>query len=284
MDTLKIKAFLLAEKYKSLSKAAEEFSYTPSAFSHIMDSLEAELGVKLLKRTHQGVELTKNGQKMKEKFEKLLEAEKAVYDTAAVIRKERENTLRIGTYPSVAIHLLPELLNGFKQRYPLVKTSILIDDQLSDWLKNDIADVVFSDIGQAQGTSWYPLMEDPYVAVVSEKLFSNRKVVRREELYEYIFIQTNEGKLKEYFDYDRFPDVVSLTSSEDASVISLVRENIGVAVLPELSMRKHPKDIRMVRLAPKTARMLGLSCTANQHSQAADLFIQYVNEVYSHQK
>jgi len=278
MDTLKIKAFLLAEKYKSLSKAADEFSYTPSAMSHIMDALETELGIKLLKRTHQGVELTEGGQQMKEKFEKLLEAEKEVYDTATAICETRENILRIGTYPSIAIHLLPEMLNRFKQRYPCVKTSILINDYFTDWLKNDLADVIFSDIGPMPGTNWYPLMEDNYVAVVSEKLFPGRKVIYRDELYEHSFIHTNEGKLKDYFDYDKFSDIVYLTSAEDASVISLVRQNIGVAVLPELSMRKHPKDIHMLRLEPKTTRTLGVSCNNDRLTKATERFVQYVNE------
>lgn len=280
MDTLKIKAFLLAEKYNSLSKAAEDFSYTPSAFSHIMDSLEAELGVQLLKRTHQGVVLTDNGRQMKESFEKFLEAEKAVYDTAAAIRETRENTLRIGTYPSIAIHILPEILNGFKQRSPGVKTSILIKDRFIDCHKDDSADVIFSDLGPTPYTEWHPLMEDPYVVIASEKLFPGRKLIHRDEIYAHSFIHTHEGKLKEYFNYDKFQDIVHHTSAEDTSVISLVRENIGMSVLPELSLRKHPKGIRMLRLEPKITRTLGVSCIKGRLTRAAEDFVQYVDEIY----
>ena len=69
MDTTRIKAILLAAKYKNLSRAAEEFSYTPSALSHMADALEAELGVKLLLRTRAGVSLTEAGEQLKEKME-----------------------------------------------------------------------------------------------------------------------------------------------------------------------------------------------------------------------
>ena len=61
MDIAKIKVVLLALEKKSFSKAAEELSYTPSALSHIADSLESELGVKILNRTFTGIELTENG-------------------------------------------------------------------------------------------------------------------------------------------------------------------------------------------------------------------------------
>ena len=50
MDTVRIKAFLLAVKYGSFSKAAEELSYTPSALSHIADAMEEETGAKNLLR------------------------------------------------------------------------------------------------------------------------------------------------------------------------------------------------------------------------------------------
>ena len=72
MDTLKIKTILSAVENKSFSKTAEELSYTPSALSHMADSLEQELGVKLLKRTPKGVELTENGEKLKDKLQAVL--------------------------------------------------------------------------------------------------------------------------------------------------------------------------------------------------------------------
>ena len=51
MDTLKIKIVLAAVKHGSLSRAAEEFSYTPSAFSHTLKSFEESLGVSIFKRS-----------------------------------------------------------------------------------------------------------------------------------------------------------------------------------------------------------------------------------------
>ena len=55
------KVFYDVAKYGSFSKAAEELSYTPSAMSHIADSVECELGIKLLNRNFNGVELNENG-------------------------------------------------------------------------------------------------------------------------------------------------------------------------------------------------------------------------------
>ena len=56
MDTDKIEILVRAIELGSLSKAADEFSYTPSAVSHIADSVENEIGIRFIKRTYAGIE------------------------------------------------------------------------------------------------------------------------------------------------------------------------------------------------------------------------------------
>ena len=56
MDITKIEMILCALDLGSFSKAAEIYSYTPSAMTHIADSLEEEIGTKFIKRTHSGIE------------------------------------------------------------------------------------------------------------------------------------------------------------------------------------------------------------------------------------
>lgn len=93
MDTIKIKALLSAVKNKSLSKAAEEFLYTPSALSHMADSLEEELGVKILVRTSQGVSLSKEGEFLLKKLQAVIDAEKELFESAKLLAGEMENRL-----------------------------------------------------------------------------------------------------------------------------------------------------------------------------------------------
>ena len=54
MDTFKIRAVLAAAELGSLSRAAEKFSYTPSAFSHMLGAFEDELPAVLHYRRWQG--------------------------------------------------------------------------------------------------------------------------------------------------------------------------------------------------------------------------------------
>ena len=55
MNIKKYEAFVRAVELGSLSKAAEELGYTQSGISHMMQSLEDEVGFPLMVRTSSGI-------------------------------------------------------------------------------------------------------------------------------------------------------------------------------------------------------------------------------------
>ena len=55
MNIKKYEAFVRAVELGSLSKAAEELGYTQSGISHMMQSLEEEVGFPLMTRTSSGI-------------------------------------------------------------------------------------------------------------------------------------------------------------------------------------------------------------------------------------
>ncbi|MBO5009251.1 MAG: LysR family transcriptional regulator [Clostridia bacterium] len=278
METQKIKAILLAAEKKSLSAAAEELSYTPSAMSHMADALEEELGVKILERTRIGVELSEAGEKLKEKLTSVITAENELKRAAAEITKHADCELRIAAYSSISTYLLPEILQAFKQKYPEIKVSISVDDYLRDLLQKGDADVVFGDAAILGDNEKIMLMEDDYVALLPEGTFGKRRSVNREELYDFAFIKTNESFIKKYFDEDRFSEIVNLVSIDNGSVISMVKKKLGVAVLPSLSIRKGTKGIKALKLVPKVSRSLGLAYKSG--SPAIEKFIDFIKNDY----
>ena len=89
MEVIKARALLCAIKNRSLKKAAEELDYTPSAMSHMADSIEEELKVKILVRTHKGITLTKEGEKLLPFFEALVKAEDSLISNAESFNKNK---------------------------------------------------------------------------------------------------------------------------------------------------------------------------------------------------
>ncbi len=277
MDTQKVKLFLLVEKNKSFSAVANEFQYTPSAISHMADALEAELGVKLFHRTNKGVHLTDDGREMYDKFLAMASAEEALLEKATAMAVQRKHVLRIGTYSSIALYFLPGILQNFKKKFPTVKTTITVEDDMQDWLKKGVVDVILADHLMANN-QWHPLLEDEYVAVVPESEFADQSEVHVKDLYEYTLIKAREVLLDNYLDYSKFRDIIDVKSIEDNTLIFMVKEKLGVTILPGLSIHALPKGVKALKLTPELKRTIGVIYDPKRASWACEQFVQHVTK------
>ncbi len=280
MDIAKLKVVLLAIEKKSFSKAAEELSYTPSALSHIADSIENELGVKILNRTFSGIELTENGKVLYEKLKSLVSAEQDLLLTAEKISRN-DNLLRIGTYSSIAQNLLPQILKKFKQEYPAVTTAIKVGNVLTSWLEDDVADVIFTDNPPTNAT-WLKILDDPFMAIYPVELLPDKKIVSKEDLYQHACVIQNDTLIKDNFELDRFKEVISFDSIDESSIFSMVKENIGIAVLPQLMLKNKGKFLRAVKFEPAISREIGCAYKKEKaQSACAKQFIKFIKKEFS---
>lgn len=278
MDSLKIKLFLLVEKYKSFSAVANEFLYTPSAISHMADSLEAELGVKLFNRTKKGVSLTDDGRRLYDKFHSLSAMEAELINEAKSLALQNRHALRIGTYSSIALYFLPGILQSFKQDFPSVKATITVDDYMRDWIKKGTVDVILADQLIADDL-WQPLLEDEYVAVVPESEFPSQTQIHVKDLYGYTLIKSTEVLLENYLDYAQFSDIIEVKSIEDNSLIFMVKEKLGITILPRLSINALPEGVKALKLTPSIQRIIGIIYDPKRASWACEQFVRHIKKV-----
>lgn len=276
MDAVKIKAFLLIAKHNNFSRAAEELSYTPSALCHIADSLEQELGLQLFVRTKKGVTLTAAGEALRSKFSAVQKAQNSLFAAAQNLRQESVCTLRIGAVSSIALHLLPRLLRSFKQAHPDVQTQILVGDNMHSWLENGDADILLAD-DSLELADLQPLLEDAYVAAVPAHVFPDRTAVELQELYPYAFIRPNEKFLDDFLSLRDFREAICVDSFENDSVLYMVRENIGVTILPRLSTAACPQGVRILDLQPRLVRKIGF-CIPRDPSPACRQFVKHLRK------
>ena len=108
MDTKKLEALAAAVEYGSFTRAAENLGYTQSGLTHMMNSLEKDIGFPVLLRGRQGVRLTPAGERIFPLIRNLLDADEALGREIGRINTNREETVRIAAYSSIAIHWLPE--------------------------------------------------------------------------------------------------------------------------------------------------------------------------------
>ncbi|MDE7288622.1 MAG: LysR family transcriptional regulator, partial [Oscillospiraceae bacterium] len=97
MYSQQIRIFVYTAERGSFTKAAEELFVTPASIMKHMNSLEDRLGLTLLKRTNQGIELTEAGKHIYKSAKKIIaESEKAVAEAKAVQQREAA-VIRVGS-------------------------------------------------------------------------------------------------------------------------------------------------------------------------------------------
>ena len=129
MDTKKTEVLLRSLELGSFSKAAEEYFYTPSAVSHIADALEAEIGMKIFKRTFSGVAVENGAEEIVLKLKEMDRIKKEILSLASKMNSEKKS-ITVCTYASLMKDFLPSLIRGFSAICPGTDVNIMVGDKL----------------------------------------------------------------------------------------------------------------------------------------------------------
>ena len=259
MDTFKIKAILTAVEKKSLSKAAEEYSYTPSAFSHMLTAFEEELGVKIFNRTSTGVYLTYEGEKILPEFKRILKAEEELYNVVSSFEKKNSHSLTVALYASLSDNLLPSVLKKFRADNPNIDLKISVVDELQGWLENDKADLVIGSLEYGEDYVSVPLFEDEFIVLGTKELLNGVKVISRDDIYDYPFIFLNESSWNDILDINKFKNCINFKSEDNMSVFNFIRNGFGVTLFPKYALSVGAKGLAEARIDPPLKRTISYS-------------------------
>lgn len=278
MDIAKIEVLLRAIELGSLSKAAEEYLYTPSAVSHIVNNIEDEIGERIIKRSPRGIEVEDGCEEIIENLKKLVSIKNQITELVAS-KNKRKNTLVIGTYSSLSKYILPGIIKEFKKKFPDTDINIVVDDKMKLVYENYKADILFGEKLENDNIIWEELIADPYVALLPKSYNFSGNSIRRQELSKRPFIMANDSKISKYMNESTMEDIVKIDSSDDSSVIQMVKEGMGVTILPSLSVG-NDKNIVSAELSPKLSRVLGLMYREKDFKEKEYVrkFVKYIRQ------
>ena len=106
MDSKKFEILMTAVNLGSFSKASEVVGYTQSGLTHLINGLEREIGMKLIRRDHSGISLTEDGEALLPAIREYLSATAKLENQIETITQKRTATIRIAAYASLAMHWL----------------------------------------------------------------------------------------------------------------------------------------------------------------------------------
>ena len=97
----------------SFNKAAQQLHLTPSAISHAIAVMEAELGFTLFNRGKNGVTMTSYGASLYPSIRAVLNSDEALQQSIARLNGLEKGKVKLGAFISICSGLLPSILKGF---------------------------------------------------------------------------------------------------------------------------------------------------------------------------
>src|SRR5262245_53394154 len=166
LDPSQLRAFLTIVRSGSLGLAAEALHVTQPALSRIVRRLETQLGVQLFERRSTGMELTSFGQALLPHATVLSEEASLAIEQINSLRGLGHGMLRIGAIGSVAVTVLPTVIERMLAQWPQLHIQITegVEDVLEVALTNNTIDVAIS------GT----IPESADILQVGEQKFTDR--------------------------------------------------------------------------------------------------------------
>ena len=124
LDVHRLRLLRELDRRGTLAAVARALNYSPSAISQQLTQLEAEAGVKLLEQAGRGVRLTAQARILVGHTDAILERlEEAEAELRASLT-EVSGTLRVASFQSVLLALIPPALTLLAERYPRLRVEI----------------------------------------------------------------------------------------------------------------------------------------------------------------
>ena len=283
MNIQKYLAFIKTVEYGSFTKAAEILNYSQSGISRMINDLEKEWNVSLLERNRTGVKLTSDGMKILPIAQSVCNEYNRLQEQIDAINGLESGLIRIGTFSSVATHWLPKIIKEFQKDYPNIDYELLLGDytEIEEWIKTGRVDIGFLRLPTTDEFETEFLEDDKLLVVMPENhplAECNKFPVKA--LCDYPFMLLEKGakaEISEIFERNNLTPNVKFTTWDDYAVMSMVESGLGIAILPELILKRVPYRIIAKELDVPAYRNIGLALRDKKTaSLAVKRFIDYL--------
>lgn len=285
MSIKKYEILLKTADLGSFTKASEVLGYTQSAISHIITSLEDELGLKLLVRDRFGVHLTQEGAALVPAIREVCQQNQEIQRQVAQLHGLEVGQVRVGTFLSVSVHLLPDLLREFSQRHPNITFELLQGsyEDIERWLGEGRIDLGFLRLPASQRFDCTLLLEERILAIFPQKQAPARRRFPVAEIQSQPYIlrpDSLDGEMGEMVRKALLSTPrITYSAKDDYAVMAMVERGLGMSILPELLLKRTPYHLAKRELDPPATRQIGIACKNPQAlPPAARQFLNYVKK------
>lgn len=250
----------------SFSKAAEKLNYTQSAISQFVQGLEDDLGVTLLHRGKKGFTLTTDGERMLPLFAEIHDSEKRISDMLVDNPEQLRSTIRIGVFPSISCSILPEAMQSFSSKYPLVEYQVIqgnyneVEDNIING-KVDLGFIRYPSVHQLHMRKFDP---EPLIVIFhKDHPFAGKDIIRHKDLENERFILNDDGGVTAFLDHFRSNNVrlnITQIVKGNLSQIGFINSGLGIGMMPQSMTPILPANVSWRPLENPPTRTIAIAC------------------------
>lgn len=269
----------------SISAAGARIGMTPSATSHALRALEANLGTALVERHAGPIALTHAGSQVLPHVRDVFASLRLAQATAAASAGLESGVLRIGSFgASSSLRLLPPLLEAFRARYPGI--DVYVTERPDAETRRALTERRI-EIGvvtlPGTGLDCLALAVDELLAVLPQSHpLAQRTSVELRQLSDEPLILTHAGSqalISRMFERAGLQPRISHELIQLLSILEFVARGQGVSIIAALALPESWAGVVYRPITPRSSRRIGLACLdASRLSPAAMAFWRLARE------
>ena len=272
----------------SFGRAGAELGYSQSAISQQIATLERAAGLQLLDRPggRRPVTPTDAGRRLLRHARRASAAMRAAEADLRALAEGEAGTLRVGTFQSAGVRLLPGAMRRYVERWPDVEVRLTeagYDEELLGLVERGELDLAFVLRNDDPTFEHVDVLSDPYVllAPAGSELADSSRPIRPREIAGLPLIgyrRTRDGPEAYLRSRGLEPEIV-FRSDEGGIVQGLVGAGIGYAVVPLLGVDESA-DVAVLDVAGVPPRLITIAWHADRTpTPAAHAFVEIVTEI-----
>lgn len=285
MDTLKYELLLTSLEIGSITAAAEKMGYTQSGVSHMLNSLEDELGVKIIIRNRNGVKPTAAGDTLIPYIKKVVAENNKFMQAVSEVSGLLKGSITIGSLDTISTSYLPKIITEFKKIYPniefILKSGTYQDSE--SWLIHKDVDCGFVLLPTDMPFKTFPVVNDRMVIVSGKEYqpgFADPKAVTLEELLkeEIILIDgIDDYDITRIFSSEINNLQVNVTTADTFAAIKMIQNNLGLGVMSILLASEFSDILNIYEFEEDYNRTLALAYSSKKDlSPIAKKFVEFI--------
>ncbi len=285
LDTRRLKVLCEVARRGSFSAAAEALGYTQPAVSRQIAALEAETGVRLIRRLPQGAALTDAGRLLVSRSNAILARLDDAEAELRALRGLSGGRLRIASFASAASTVVPLAVMKFRQRHPHVELSVFMAEPVDSLprLRSGDLDMALSHdplwaIEAMPELALVQLFEDPmYIAMPTGHALLDAECLSLSAFADEPWMLSMPASCPDARLFRRacleagFEPRIGLENDDYSAVLGFVAAGLGVALVPEMVTRVVRADVAIRVLDPSPAPRPIIAAMPTDYQTAAAL-------------